>query len=222
MVMMRTFAIFPGAWLWLEHQCEWLVSMLDQMDDRGLFSYRVRDIAEKSKQDLGVFKAFHPTLDPSRDKIPKTDNEALYYLISGTVVFEFVFETLPQIIIQTANNFHIRKNWQDAMDNCENVDVTEGTCGPPNLAPRMWKTDHPDGLLPPEQGWNTFAIVSILVSLVVAFDSLYRQLIQVVCLKKPFGSFDIWSRGDVKTDIRDTRERDVDTKTKNLRSNLSS
>jgi len=70
---------------------------MKQMDDTGVFAYRTRDIAEHSGQDLGVFRTFHPTLDPATDDLPATDNEALYYLISGTVVFEFLFETLPQV-----------------------------------------------------------------------------------------------------------------------------
>lgn len=174
------------------------------MDDEGVFAFRRRDVAMASGQDLGVFKAFHPTLDGDSDMIPKSDNEALYYLISGTVVFEFVFETLPQIIIQTINNFKIRSEYK--LKAAAHFDEITG----------VW--DMPLGETPPEKGWPTFAIVSILVSMVVAFDSLYRQLIQVVCLKKEFGSFDIWSRGDVKTDVRDSEVRRVDEKLNSLRS----
>ena len=196
MVMMRTFAIFPGAWLWLENQCEWYTSHMNQMADEGIFVYRPRDVASKSGQDRGVFNVFHPKLKEDED-IPETDNKALYLLISGTLIFEFVFETAPQIILQTINNFKIQQQYEEdrglydeKFGNSTNASLQGRFAHIP--ADMEMFPNRPGGQ--PVLGWTPFAIVCIAVSLGIAVDALYRQWFQVCCLKKEFGSAEVWSR----------------------------
>lgn len=198
MVMMRTFAIFPDAWRWLENQCEWYTSHMKQMADEGIFVYKPREIAEKSGQDLGVFKVFHPKLKEAQN-IPEIDDKALYMLISGTLIFEFVFETAPQIILQTINNFKIqeqytsdRRLYEDTYGNSTNVSLPDGMFARIPADPELFP-DRPNNQ--PVLGWTPFAIACIAVSLTIALDALYRQWFQVCCLGKDFGSSAVWSRG---------------------------
>ena len=70
----------------------------------GIFTYKRRDPARQTGEDRAVFSLFHPGLDPDTDDIPGVDMDGMYYLISSTLMYEFLLETLPQIVIQAINN----------------------------------------------------------------------------------------------------------------------
>ena len=110
MVIGRTFAVFPDAWVWIENLCDEIAMSMREPAHEGFFSFGPRGVAEFSGQDLGVFRTFHPGLDPATDAIPKADTSTVYYMISSTLMYEFVLETLPQIIIQVVNN-SLRDDW---------------------------------------------------------------------------------------------------------------
>ena len=86
MVVGRSFAIYPGAWIWLENQCDSLTFVMREPAEEGIFTFGPRPVAEKSGQDLGVFRMFHPRLNPRDDVIPKADAAGMYYLISSTLM----------------------------------------------------------------------------------------------------------------------------------------
>ena len=86
MVVGRTFAIYPGMWIWLENQCDLLTFVMREPAHEGIFTFGPRPVAEFSGQDLGVFRMFHPQLNPRDDFIPEADAAGMYYLISSTLM----------------------------------------------------------------------------------------------------------------------------------------
>ena len=104
MVVGRTFAIYPGAWVWMENECDAMTFVMREPAHSGVFVFGPRPVADESGQDLGVFRTFHPMLDPETATIPAGDSSGIYYLISSTLMYEFALETGPQIILQIVNN----------------------------------------------------------------------------------------------------------------------
>jgi hypothetical protein len=96
MMVVRTFCILPKVWLWIESQSDYMTSFLKEPADEGLFQYRPRRSA-KCGQDLGIFRIFHPRLDDDATDIPEFDYNAMYLLLSETLVFEFVAESVRTI-----------------------------------------------------------------------------------------------------------------------------
>ena len=90
----RTFAVYPAPWTWLENQCDEIVFRMQEpgreSPDRlhPLFVYGPRVVAEKSGSDVGVFRLFHPKLDPAQDPMPQFDTSGMYFLISSTLMCE--------------------------------------------------------------------------------------------------------------------------------------
>lgn len=166
MMVVRTFAILPGVWVWIENECDFMLQHMKEPSPTGLFAYQSPRKSAACGEDLGVFRLFHPSSEDStpKNKVPIIDYEAQYLMLSGTLVFEFVFESLPQIIIQIVNNFE-NESW--AKTEC--VDILDG-----DAIKRI--------------GWRTFTVMSVVLSGFVAIDSLYRQLFQTFVKKQPFGS----------------------------------
>jgi hypothetical protein len=221
MVMLRVFAIFPDTCTWLENQCDVMMGSMSQMDDTGLFQYTKREIAGISGQDLGVFQTFHPTLEPGEDPLPVVDNQAVFFYISGTIVVEFLLETLPQILIQVINNSKWNvycKNHPGCNKNNPSsipLDATDGELGS-ELGSGSGNGKALDVLAEVRDaigsGWTTFTMISILISFIVALDGIYRQIIKVICEGYKFGSVDMWDKppprdeADPKRDINKESE----------------
>jgi hypothetical protein len=93
MMVVRTFAILPKVWVWIETQSDYMTSFLEEQDETGLFSWRVRRAAGCG-EDLGIFRIFHPKLKDNTKKVPEFDYEAMYLLLSETLIFEFLFESV--------------------------------------------------------------------------------------------------------------------------------
>jgi hypothetical protein len=118
------------------------------------------------------------------------DNQAVFFYISGTIIVEFLLETLPQILIQVINNskwFLYRKNLLDVTDS----ELSSGSGS--EMLGDLAEDRHPIG-----SGWSGFTIVSVLISFIVAFDGIYRQLVKVFCMGYKFGSHDMWLKKDKK------------------------
>jgi hypothetical protein len=114
-----------------------------------------------------------------------------------------------QILLQTVNNFKLQDqipksgNWTDASPAMQKKSYDLWLKYNPGLGEDEFAAQEEEEKFSLfTKGWPIFSIVCISVSLVVAFDSLYRQLIQVICLKKDFGSFDVWQRGDERVDLK--------------------
>jgi len=168
MMVVRTFAILPGVWVWIENQLDYMLRLAKEPNPTGMFSYKYPRECAECGEDLGVFRLFHPNSpdDTPARMVPVIDYEAQYLMLSGTLVFEFIFESLPQIIIQIVNNFD-NENWAKDPDiGCTMLDEA----GMNRI------------------GWRAFTIISVVLSAFVAFDSLYRQLYQTFVMKEPFGS----------------------------------
>lgn len=115
LVMTRTFAIFPAAWLYVQDSCDTFVENMREPAPEGMFKWtEKRKIAKRSGMDRAVFTTFFPTRDPETDFEPAFDELGIYYGLAGTLIFEFVAESVPQIAIQYLNNQRLRgpiRNW---------------------------------------------------------------------------------------------------------------
>lgn len=168
MMVLRTFTILPGVWVWIEEQCEFMTQFMKEPAATGFFKYADRSCARGCGQDIGVFRMFHPGLDVNEKQVPAIDYRAQYAMLSGTLVFEFVFESLPQIIIQIVNNF---ENGKWAAVNCAEV-IDETSIS--------------------RVGWRAFTVVSVALSAFVAVDSLYRQAFQTLIKGRKFGDPEVF------------------------------
>lgn len=168
MMVVRTFAILPGVWVWIENQLDYMLRMAKEPTPTGMFTYNFPRESAGCGEDLGVFRLFHPSCDddtPAK-RVPIIDYEAQYLMLSSTLIFEFVFESFPQIIIQIINNFDNEKWAQDEENGCTMLDDA--------AMARI--------------GWRAFTVISVVLSGFVAFDSLYRQIFQTFVKGEEFGS----------------------------------
>jgi hypothetical protein len=114
-VITRVFVILPKLWIRLEDACDWIVFHMGSepaypmpgtkgSTTHPFFTRGPRRVAEKSGQDLGVFRTFHPTRSARNDDLPAEETAGLYWLLSTALLYDLFFETVPQLVIQIVNN----------------------------------------------------------------------------------------------------------------------
>ena len=103
MVVFRVFVLAPRMWMWLRATAKWVLQDMQRPSDTGMFTWEPWSTGETASIGAALTALFGPT---------DVDLQLKHQLrlLAGTLVFEFIAETVPQLVIQGINNT-ARNSW---------------------------------------------------------------------------------------------------------------